>query len=158
MALPGGDSRLRADRGHHSPCLHTSPTLCPLLLPGGLVLRNQIAEICSPPLRSFLLLDALKPGRRLTRGWHGSALLDVSAGVSPSPAKGIRKQVYEQALGGLVLTPPWKRKDSHLANGETEVQGQPVLRPKFTSKPGDGRVPPGGQRALPPRPQSSLAV
>lgn len=57
MTLPGGDSRLGADLGHHSPCLHRSPTLCPPLLPTGLVLKNQIAEICPPSIRSLLLLD-----------------------------------------------------------------------------------------------------
>lgn len=80
MALPGGDSRLWANAGHHSPCLCRSPALCPSLLPAGQVLRNQIAEICS--LRSFLLLDTLRPGSR-TPGTGIYVFLDSSVGWAP---------------------------------------------------------------------------
>lgn len=79
MTLPGGDSGLRAGLGHHSPCLGGSPTLCPSLLPAGQMLKNQIAEMCSPP-RSFLLLDALRPREQVRRGWQASGLLDSFGG------------------------------------------------------------------------------
>lgn len=45
-------------------------------------------------------------------------------------------------MEGLVLT-PWKRKDSHVSNGETEASKQAALCLKLTSESGSDRVPPG---------------
>lgn len=114
MALPGGDSRLRAYPGHHSPCLRGSPPLCPSLLPAGQMLESQIAEMCSSPPGSFLLLDALRPRDQVSRGWLAAALLDSFAcvgGEGISSGRDLRA-LQEEALDGLFVTALWRRKDS----------------------------------------------
>ena len=127
MTLPGGDSRPRASPGHHSPCLGGSPTLCPSLLPAGEMLKNQIAEMCSPPPRSFLLLDALRPGEQVSRGWQASALLDSLVGGRDGL---LRWEGFESTCGrrpfmALFCLLPGKGKDSPT----THISQMGKLRP-----------------------------